>query len=380
MRQTPDLRFLYDDSADRSGEVDQVLRDLAARGEFESEEQRLRRLELEDLAPPSDLVDRLMAARRTWVVPHWNPDPDAMGAALALGEALLALGQEVRVFAYPDPPVTLVDLPGMDKTTPAAEAAGLLEEEPDLLVLVDCHRKDRCGPLAEVLERIPDAWCIDHHLVSGRRTPVPGWLETRSCSACTLVYQVIVALGQREDAEVELTISMATNIYAGLINDTGGFRFSNTLPFSFELARRLAQRGVETATVARQTLHRYRPEGLALMQRVLSSFTYHADGRVLIARASREMLRDTGASLADTESFVNIATAVEGVRYVAFMKELDEKLWRVSLRVRGEGDVESVAARHGGGGHRQAAGCTLAGEGDDVADRLVTELVAQLVD
>jgi phosphoesterase RecJ-like protein len=381
LRQTPELRFLHDDAIARGSDIDQMLRDLAQRGEFETETERLRRLELADLAPPEELLAALRAGRRTWIVPHWNPDPDAMGAALALGEALRALGQDVRVFSYPNPPVNLGDLPGMEETTAAVEAASLIADEaPDLLVIVDCHRRERCGALAEVLGRIENAWCIDHHLISGRRAPLPGWVDNRACSACALVHQVIQALAADEENDLELTLSMATNIYAGLFNDTGGFRFSNTLPFSFELARRLAGAGVDTAEVARKTLYRFRPEGMALMQRFLASFSYHAGGRVLTARVDRAMLEETGASLADTETFVNLATAVEGVRYVAFMKELEAGLWRVSLRARGAGDVESVAARHGGGGHRQAAGCTLEGESAEVQSLLVSELAAQLAD
>jgi phosphoesterase RecJ-like protein len=378
LRQVPELRFVPDESAERGVGVEQALRELEARGEFASENERRRALDLSDFQPPADLLDALVRSERTWILPHWNPDPDAVGAALALAEALRGFAQDVTVFSYPDPPLTLGDLPGSETLTAATEAPRLLAERPpDLVVLVDAHRRERCGMLEETLDRIDNVWCIDHHLVRGRRVPLPGWVEPRACSACTLVYCVIAQLAERsgEDSEF-LTESIATNIYAGLLNDTGGFRFSNTLPLSFELARRLAQRGVDTAAVARRTLHRFRPEGIALLQRVLAGFTYHAGGRVLTARVSREMLAETGATLADTETFVNLATGVEGVRYVAFFKELDAGVWRVSLRVRGEGDIASVAARHGGGGHRQAAGCTLEGNIDDLTALLVAELSA----
>ncbi|MFO7654396.1 MAG: 30S ribosome-binding factor RbfA [Candidatus Krumholzibacteriia bacterium] len=389
LRQTPELRFSYNDVLDRSTRLDEMLSGLAARGEFESEEERLRRLELRDLQPPAELIDALTAGERVWIVPHFNPDPDAMGAALALAEALEAIGVETTVFGFPDPPVNLGELPGSESVVQASAAEELLAAEPpDLAVVVDAHRKDRCGPLEAILDRIDDVWCVDHHLVSGRRAPLPGWVDARASSACTLIHQVIEALavsGRDEEAEgaedrepaFELTLSMATNIYAGLLNDTGGFRFSNTLPLSFELARRLARCGVDVAGVARLTLHRYRREGVRLLQLFLGTFTYHADGTILMAHVDRAMLAETGASMADTETYVNIATAVQGVEYVAFLKELEDGAWRLSLRARGEGDVEAVAARHGGGGHRLAAGCTLEGELDDLKALIVAELSAQ---
>jgi len=384
LRTAPELRFTHDETLERSVALDSVLNELKDKGEFLTEEQKRRRLCLDDLQPPAHLLTALRLAKVVWVVPHHNPDPDATGSALALGEALAAMGREVRVLGYPDPPVGLLDLPGfgdllLSDDAPAAFAA----QPPDTVVLVDCHRIDRTGPLEETLARCETRLSIDHHLVSGRRSPEPGWLEARSCSTCTLIHQVIVELAKGDagedgdgDPPFELTHSMATNLYAGLVNDTGGFRFDNTAPFSFELARRLSAMGVDTALVAKQTLHRYRRAGIELMQRVLATFTWHDRDRILSLYATRAMLAETGGSMTDTEGFVNIATAVDGVRYVIFLKEIGDETWRASLRVRGDGDVQQVAARYGGGGHRAAAGCTIEGGLEQVLADLVAQLAA----
>jgi phosphoesterase RecJ-like protein len=382
LRQTPELRFVYDRSLDRSLQLETVLLDLDDQGEFVSEEERQRRLALADLVPPAELLDALCRGERFWVVPHWNPDPDAVGGALALGAALRAMGRQARVLCYPDPPVGLLDLPGYAEALPLEEVeATLAAEPPDTLVFVDSHRRDRVGPLTAPLQAIANAWAIDHHLLSGRRAPLPGWVEPRACSASTLVHQVVAALATGADGRCEpfdFTLDMATCLYAGLLNDTGGFRFSNTTPLSFELARKLARQGVDTATVARLTLHRYRREGVELMQRALATFRYEAEGRILAFYVDREMLAATGATLADTEGFVNVATAVDGVFFMAFCKEMEPDTWRVSLRSPGGGDVQDVAARYGGGGHRQAAGCTLSGSAESVIETLVADLRARL--
>ena len=381
LRQTPELRFVYDRSLDRSLDLEQVLSELEERGEFESENQRRRRLQLEDLVPPRDLLAALHGGKQIWVVPHWNPDPDAVGSALAMAGALRALGKEVLVVSYPEPAVGLVDLPGYDLSVPADEAAHVLQEDPpDTILLVDCHRPDRCGPLADVLSGLPNSWTIDHHLISKRQAPVPGWVEARACSTATLVYRVIeeLAAGSDEGPSLQLDLDLATCLYAGLLNDTGGFRFPNTTPLTFELARRLTLLGVDPAAVARQTLHRHRRQGLDLLQRTLATFEYAAEGRILSYCVDQEMLAATGTVLADTEGFINLATAVEGVEYVLFLKELEPEVWRVSLRASGGGDVQTVAARHGGGGHRPAAGCTVPGRREDVLATLVSELAETL--
>jgi len=303
-----------------------------------------------------------------------------MGGALALGEALYAMGKHVRVMGYSDPSVGLTELPGFKDVTSEEDAEEIFaNEKPDTLILVDCHHMDRCGPLEETLERFETRYTIDHHLVSGRKAPLPGWIEPKASSSCTLVHQVITALVETAVEGLALTVDMGTNLFAGLVTDTGGFRFSNTMPFTFELGEKLSRLGVDTAEVNRQTLFRYRRSGVAMLQKVLATFDYHADGKILIAHATQDMLAETGALMADTEGFVNIATAIDDVRYVAFLKQRADDEWRVSLRVCTTGDVQQVAARHGGGGHKMAAGCTLTGSLEDVVATLVGDLTAALV-
>ena len=382
LRQVPELRFHYDASLDRSLKVEGVLRDLADRGEFEDERTRRCRLALADFQPPEELVSALCAGRSFWLVPHWNPDPDAVGSALALAAALRKMGKAAEVLSYPDPPIGLSDLPGI-RTVVLPEAAQRLAAEapPDTQILVDCHRFGRCGPLSDLLAGMGNTYCVDHHLITSRQMPLPGWVESRACSTATLVYRLISVLGERAgDRNRGFTIDseMATCLYAGLLNDTGGFRFPNTLPLTFELAGELAKLGVDTSAVARLTLHRYRPAGITLLQQVLQTFQYHAGGKILIMRADQEMVAAAGAVMADTEGFVNIATAVDGVAFVAFLKEIESSVWRLSLRAPGGGDVQTVASRFGGGGHRQAAGCTIVGEAEEVEQKLVQELTQAL--
>ena len=383
MRAAPELRFTYDDSVEKGLEMDELLDDLASKGEFLTDEEKKRRMTLDDIVPTPELIRGLREAKSIWVVPHHNPDPDAIGSALALGEALRVMGREVRVLSYPDPALGLKDLPGYDKVTLSTEAEELYAaEKPELLVLVDCHRIDRTGPLEDTLDRFDKRLCIDHHLVSGRKAPEGGWVEDRSCSTCTLIHQVIRTLGEGDDEygddPFDMSLNMATNIYAGLINDTGGFRFSNTVPFTFEIARKLSEMGVDTAGVASTTLYRHRREGVAMMQRVLATFDYHVGDRVLLMHATEEMVAETGGSMSDTEGFVNIATAVDGVCLVGFLKEIGEDTWRASLRVCKQGNVQVVAAKYGGGGHKMAAGCTIDGELDEVKALLVDDLAEAL--
>ncbi len=373
LRTVPVLQFAYDDSMDRGFGIEEVLRELEEQGEFADEAERRRQLSLEDFEPPSELIDPLREAETIWISGHWSPDPDCVGAALALAAALEALEKDVTVFRFPEPPAGLTTLPGWDATVDASEAPAMLEEAaPDLVLLVDCHRSDRCGPLQDTFDRIESVVCVDHHLVSGRRAPVPGWLDARAESTCTLAYRVIQVLAGDDD-EV-LDVDVATNLFAGLAGDTGGFRFDNVGPATFRLAAELADRGVNTAELQHRLLHQRRRQGLDLMQRALASVTYAGGGRVALMRISLDDLAATSASVAETEGLVNILMSVEGVRYAALLKEIETDVWRGSLRCH-DGDVQAVASAFGGGGHVRAAGCTVEGSGDDVAARMTEALL-----
>ncbi|MBU0742804.1 30S ribosome-binding factor RbfA [bacterium] len=383
LRHTPDLRFVYDDSADRGMGVDNILAELSARGEFEDEAMRNRKRTLGSLEPPADLLRALGAGRRCWIVPHWNPDPDSMGSALALAEALQASGKEAVVFTYPDPPYGFASLPGYGDTVPAARAAELLlDAPPDLLLMCDCHHLSRAGEdLAPRLNSIGEVWCIDHHMIADGSAPLQGWIEPLASAASLLVLRVVEALasGDVPGADpFEMTTDMATNIYAGLYADTGGFRFPNVLPLTFEAAGRLASAGVDTAVVAEQMLHQRSRPATELLKLVMATFEFHGRGRILTLRADKRMMSETGTSMSDTEGIIGLASGTAGVRFVVFLKERDDGLWRISLRATDGGDVQRLAARYDGGGHVLAAGCTIAGDPYEITNDLVAALSEQL--
>jgi bifunctional oligoribonuclease and PAP phosphatase NrnA len=372
LRQVPTLIFAEDDSLDRGFGVEQVLRELAARGEFLDETERRRRLRHADLEPPRELVEPLLAAERVWLTGHWSPDPDCAGAMLALAAVLRELDKDVVAFSFPDPPPGLAELPGWPQTVPSGEAPALLQAAPpDLALLVDCHRTERCGDLQETLDRLPVKLCLDHHLVSGRRAPLSGWVEPRAESTCTLAFRLIEVLGAGREGLLDAEV--ATNLFAGLAGDTGGFRFNNVGPATFHLAGDLAALGVDTAEVQHRLLHQRTRAGLALLHRALDSLVYAGDGSVALLQIDAAMFAASGASPAESEGLVNLLTAVEGVRYAAVIKELEPRVWRVSLRSR-DGDVQQVAAAFGGGGHRAAAGCTIEGAAAEVQAQVLAAL------
>jgi len=171
---------------------------------------------------------------------------------------------------------------------------------------------------------------------------------------------------------------VASCLYLTLVTDTGGFRFSNATVAAFEAAASLVREGAHPEQVA-QWLYESQPLAVVkLTGEMLQSLQTHDGGRSATGRLTREMFDRAGAKPGDSEGLIDQLRSIAGVDAVALIRELPEGGHKVSLRSRGEVDVEKIARHHGGGGHRNAAGFTIQGEGEEVRREVASELGAAL--
>ena len=178
--------------------------------------------------------------------------------------------------------------------------------------------------------------------------------------------------------DVTLTPEIATHIYIAVLTDTGGFHFSHITPRTFEICRRCTEAGAQPEAIARAVYDSSPMSRLRLMGAVLHSLEFEADGRVALANLSLRLLEETGATEADSEGLINIPLSVNEIQAVAFFKEIAPRSYRISMRSKGQVDVNGVANKFGGGGHRNAAGCSVDGPYPEVRARLLAELTRAL--
>jgi len=320
--------------------------------------------------PPRKLVEILLERNRFRLATHVNPDADGIGSLLGLGLALQAMGKSVQMIRHEDGPSAFAVLPGYSDALQSDELKG----EDEVLVLFDCHELERIGSAARGLTGREIIVVIDHHLTGeGGGAGEIEWLEPRSAASAAMVHSLINAV-----EEFRLSADVASCLYAGLITDTGGFRFSNTDATTLQIGGDLVEHGADAAFLAEMFLHRRSPATLRLLSRVLDSFDYRFDGKVVLSWMNRAMCEETGGHMEDTEGFVNFATSAEGVQLVALFKEIDATHWRVSLRANDPFDVQRVAQRFEGGGHAKAAGCTLGGVAEEVEEKILEALGEEL--
>jgi phosphoesterase RecJ-like protein len=143
---------------------------------------------------------------------------------------------------------------------------------------------------------------------------------------------------------------------------------------TFDLCRRIAQTGVDPAALARQIFDSYSVGRVRLTGVLLNAMELHHDSRLAVLALDDQLLASCGATMDDTEGLVNLPLGAREVLAVALLKRQNGNVFRVSLRSKGAVDVRAVASVWDGGGHRNAAGCTVKGVEADIRQAIVTEM------
>jgi bifunctional oligoribonuclease and PAP phosphatase NrnA len=312
----------------------------------------------------AQIKDAILSRQRFVISSHARPDGDSIGSQLALAYALRALGKHVDIVNKDPAPPPLMAFPGV----PTIRVAETAEGEYDAAVVLECSELARTGVTG--LERY-FLINIDHHPGNagfGRLN----WFNGDAAACAEMVFDVIEALG------VPMSVEIATHVYVGILTDTGSFHYSSISPRTFDICRQLVEAGVDPPRVARSIFDSNSLGRLKLFGAVLSSIELEDDGRLAVVRVDRAMAASAGGNYEDTEGLINLPLTVREIQAVVFFKEMDAREYRVSLRSKGEIDVCAVAKRFGGGGHKNASGCTLRGEYAEVRARLTREIVAAI--
>lgn len=318
---------------------------------------------------PENLIAFLRARRRVLIVSHANPDGDAIGSGIGLARLLRKAGKEATLWYLHPTPTTYRALPGSAEMHSGTEPPAGFPGAFDCAVILECPTLDRTG-LADALAVLPLV-NIDHHL-GNSGYGVENWVDTSASAVAVMVAELVRRLG------IPIDPTSADCLLLALVSDTGGFRFSNATPAAFEAAALLVREGARPEQVS-QWLNESQPEGtVRLLGEMLGTLALHADGRIATVHLDRAMFLRSGAQAGDSEGLVDVPRTIAGVEAVALLRETGPGEFKVSLRSRGAVDVQAVAGRHGGGGHKNAAGCKIAGELASLKALLVGELVLAL--
>jgi bifunctional oligoribonuclease and PAP phosphatase NrnA len=300
----------------------------------------------------NSFLDLLRTQQRFLLTGHENPDGDCVGAEVALFHLLRGLGKQV-VICNPDPLAKSFRF--LERHTPFQHwhpSATLPEFE--VAVLLDCCQLSRLGGLAAPLRAAGRTiTVIDHHVGSERGDGQPCYVDATAAATGALVRRLYEALGQ------SLTLPAAEGVFLSLVADTGWFRYSNSDAEVFRMAAEMVAAGVDGSAVYDQLYRQNHPDSAGILAAALQRHELRCGGRLALASLDRDLMQRAASADFETDAVLDPLRSLVGVEVVALLKERGDGQVRLSLRARGDVDVQRIAATFGGGGHKKAAGASL---------------------
>ncbi|MFC5046387.1 bifunctional oligoribonuclease/PAP phosphatase NrnA [Aquimarina hainanensis] len=304
-----------------------------------------------------EIKELLSTPKKIVIIPHKNPDGDAIGSTLGLSLYLKGLGHDSTVITPNDYPSFLKWIPGEEtilKYENETDASQKLIEEADIIFTLDFNHFSRTGDMEAFLEKQATTFImIDHHQQPDDYATYT-YSDTSMSSTCQMVYHFIEQLGDTEKISPEI----ATCIYVGIMTDTGSFRFRSTTSTTHKVIAALIDKGADNTAIHERiydanTYSRLQLQGVALKNlKVLPEY------KTAYITLSQKELDDHQFKKGDTEGFVNMGLSLEGIIFaVIFIENKGENIIKISLRSKGAFSVNQFSRNHfEGGGHHNAAG------------------------
>ncbi|MBQ0788306.1 MAG: bifunctional oligoribonuclease/PAP phosphatase NrnA [Oceanihabitans sp.] len=305
----------------------------------------------------TDIKTLLQSPKKIVIVPHKNPDGDAIGSTLGLYLYLLKYHHEVRVIAPNDYPDFLKWMPSeatVLKYDTQTEASETLIQQAEIIFTLDFNALNRTGDMEPALAKSEAIKImIDHH-----QQPDDYALYTYSdvsmSSTCEMVYHFIDMLADANKIDADI----ATCLYTGIMTDTGSFRFSSTTATTHKVIADLIDKGAENAEIHNAIYDTNSYNRLQLLGCTLSNLKVLPEYRTAYITLSQQELNNFDYKKGDTEGFVNYALSLQNIIFAAiFIEDQKQNIIKISLRSKGDFSVNEFSRAHfSGGGHTNAAG------------------------
>lgn len=321
-----------------------------------------------------EIKNLLASPKKIAIIPHRNPDGDAMGSTLGLYHFLIQLGHDCVVISPNEFPDFLAWLPASDKILIYEKDTQNCQqklEAAELIFTLDFNALHRTGDVMESFLVTLDKTfiMIDHHQLPDSYAKYI-YSDTSMSSTCEMVYHFIQKL---EKSEL-INKTVATCIYTGLVTDTGSFRFSSTTSTTHEVASDLIKKGINNALIHNNLFDTSSYNRLQLLGKALQNMKLMQDYKTSYITLSQEELNTFNHQKGDTEGFVNYGLSIDGIDFTAiFIENKDEGIIKISFRSQNGFDVNQFARNYfNGGGHINAAG----GKSTESLDETVNKFVS----
>lgn len=305
------------------------------------------------------IKELLNTPKKIVIIPHKNPDGDALGSTLALNLLLKSKGHDSCVISPNEFPDFLKWIPGANdiiKYDYQENIARVKITEADIIFTLDFNNLDRVDNMKPLLQKVTAPFVmIDHHELPDNYAVVT-FSDTSMSSTCEMVYRFIDYLEETES----LTAEIATCLYTGIMTDTGSFRYPSTTAQTHEVVSKLIEKGANNAQIHNNIYDTSSESRLHLLGKALENLKILPEYNTAYITLSRQELEQHDFKKGDTEGFVNYGLSVSGIKFALIFIENtgdDGNYVKISLRSKGDFDVNVFSRNHfNGGGHKNAAG------------------------
>lgn len=311
------------------------------------------------------LDDYMKDIKTVGITGHIRPDGDCVGSTLALYNYITKNFQGVDVELYLETFSEKFNfLPGTDRIIYERE-----EKHHDLFIVIDVSDESRIGTAHKYFKVARNTLCIDHH-ISNIGFAHENVIVPTASSASEVLYSLL--------DEEKIDMYTAECLYTGIVYDSGVFKYTNTSPYTMEVAGKLIGYGIPFSKIIDESFYSKSYNQNLILGEALLGSKMILENKVIYTVITREQMNKYDLWAKDLDGIVDQLRVTRGVKCAMFINEIIPHEYKISLRANDDVDVNAVASVFGGGGHIKAAGCTIKGKIDEVVEKLSVELGKQL--
>jgi bifunctional oligoribonuclease and PAP phosphatase NrnA len=296
--------------------------------------------------------------KRFLITTHIDPDGDAIGSAFSMYWALESLNKTPVIILKDPVPYRYEFLP-----QPTRIIYELIDDPYDAIFVLDCGNFFRIGDGYEKLQKMGPIINIDHHSTN-ETFGLINIIDESASSTAEILYRLFKTL------KLKITYDIAINIYTAIFTDTGSFRYDSTNSNAFFICEKMTTFGVKPSYVSQMVHENHPKERFLLLGLVFATLKMYDQGRIAIVHVTEKMFKKTHTTREHTDGFVEYIREIKGVEVAILAREINRKKYKISMRSKGTVDVASICNLFGGGGHKNAAGCQIDGDMEEVINKL----------
>lgn len=296
-------------------------------------------------------IKKTIASNKRFLIStHVNPDPDALCSEVAVALFLKSLGKEVFIVNEEKIPERFQFLPGIKQVK---ALGGKVSLNYDVAITVDCGDLKRIGKVARLLKEGTPLINIDHHITNDFFGTI-NLVDPKASSTAEVLYDVFKYF------KFSLNKTVAVNLFAGIMTDTGSFRYENTTDKTHRIAGELKSFNFSAVDLYQRFYEAIPLKDLKYFSQVISRFDTLCKGRVIVVELTKSQVKKFSEQFDLRDAIFKFLRQIEGVEAIIILTEAGFKETRINFRSSGRVDVAKIAAYFNGGGHKLASGCAIA--------------------